>query len=58
MLPAWLMNCPFALDTIVFTPDDVLHELCRINIAKSSGPDQLPGRLLKEGAVWIVEPLS
>ena len=47
-----------SLDTITFTPCDVHDELQRINVTKSSGPDQLPGRLLKEGAEWIAEPLS
>ncbi len=37
---------PESLDTVMFTPEDVFNELCRINPAKSCGPDQLPGRLL------------
>ena len=47
-----------SLDVITFTPRDVHDELRRIDVTKSSGPDQLPGRLLKEGAEWIAEPLS
>ena len=47
-----------SLEAITFTPRDVHDELQRINVAKSSGPDQLPGQLLKEGAEWIAEPLS
>ena len=47
-----------SLEAITFTPRDVHDELQKINVTKSSGPDQLPGRLLKEGAEWIAEPLS
>jgi len=47
-----------SLDAITFTPCDVHDELRRIDVTKSSGPDQLPGQLLKEGAEWIAEPLS
>ena len=35
----------------------VYEELCRIDPHKPSGPDNLPGRLLKEGAPWLVKPI-
>ncbi len=49
---------PESLDTVMFTPEDVFNELCRTNPAKPCGPHQLPGGLLKEGALWIAKPLS
>ena len=47
-----------SLDTVTFTPTDVHDELCRIDVTKSSGPDEIPGRLLKEGAERLAGPLS
>ncbi len=32
--------------------------MSKIDTSKASGPDELPGRLLKEGAQWIASPLS
>ena len=32
------------------------HEVYDIN--KACGPDEIPGRLLKEGAAWLMEPIS
>lgn len=37
--------------------DDVYEKLCRIDPSKASGPDEIPGRLLRENALWIAEPL-
>ena len=46
------------IKNVLFNPDDVHNLLCTIDPAKSSGPDNIPGRLLKEGAPWIAEPLA
>ena len=35
---------------------DVYKQLCQIDPSKSSGPDGIPGRLLKEGATQLAEP--
>ena len=46
------------ITNVVFTSDDVYELLCVIDPSKSSGPDNIPGRLFKEGAPWIAEPLK
>ena len=38
--------------------DDVLQLLLSIDVHKASGPDGIPGRLLKEGAHWIATPIQ
>ena len=45
---------------IVILEDEVYKLLSKIDTctSKASGPDELPGRLLKEGAQWIASPLS
>ena len=43
---------------IKFNIDDVCKLLCKIDPSKSPGPDNIPGKLLKEGAQWIDEPLT
>ena len=43
---------------ISFTENDVYEALCHIDISKASGPDDIPGILLKEGAPWIAGPLA
>lgn len=40
------------------TREEVFNLLRNIDPSKSSGPDNVPGRLLKEGAEWLAEPLS
>ena len=42
---------------MVLTENEVYEELCRFDPTKASGPDEIPGRLLREGAPWIAEPL-
>ena len=37
---------------------EVYNLLRTIDPSKSSGPDDVPGRLLKEGAEWLAEPLA
>lgn len=43
---------------IAFTKDEVFKVLCSIDPDKSCGLDNVPGRLLKEAAPWIAEPLA
>ena len=45
------------IEEVVLTENEVYEELCRIDPTKASGPDEIPGRLLREGAPWIAEPL-
>ena len=46
------------ITNVVFKSDNVYEMLRAINLSKSSGPDNVPGRLFKEGAPWIAEPLT
>ena len=46
------------IQTLAISENDVYEELCKINPHKACGPDDIPGRILKEGAAWIAEPLS
>ena len=46
------------IDTLQFSEDEVCVELSKIDPRKSCGPDEIPARLLLEGAVWIAKPLS
>ena len=45
------------IEEVVLTENEVYEELCRFDPTKASGPDKIPGRLLREGAPWIAEPL-
>ena len=47
-----------ALEDIDITEQDVYKLLCRTDPSKACGPDEIPGRLLKEGAMCIAEPLT
>ena len=40
------------------TRDEICNLLCKIDPSKSSGPDDVPGWLLKEGAEWLAELLT
>lgn len=51
----WSLN---TLDDVFVTPQEVFEELCKLNPMKASGPDAIPGRLLKEGATSLADPLS
>ena len=44
------------IEEVVLTENEVYEELRRIDPTKASGPDAIPGRLLREGAPWIAEP--
>ncbi len=45
------------IDGVALTESEVYEELCRIDPRKASGPDEIPGRPLREGAPWIASPL-
>ncbi len=45
------------IEEVVLTENEVYEELRRIDPGKASGPDEIPGRLLREGAPWIASPL-
>ena len=49
---------PNHLDTMVFTPYEVLNVINSLDASKSCGPDRVPTRLLKMTAIYIAEPLS
>ncbi len=45
--------------TLVIVPTDFTpRELTKLKTNKSTGPDKLPARFLKDGATIIAEPLS
>ena len=41
----------------LFSEDEVFTILSLIDPSKARGPDYIPGRLFKEGAPWLSEPL-
>jgi len=45
------------VENMSFSEDEVYNALCLIDPSKACGPDCIPGRLLKEGAPWLSEPL-
>ena len=45
-----------SIDKVVISEDAVFEVLCKIDPSKACGPDDIPGRLLKEGAPWLAEP--
>ena len=45
------------IEEVILTENEVCEELCRIDPSKASGPDEIPRRLLREGAPWIAKPL-
>ena len=49
---------PNHIDSIVFTPNEVLNTINRLDASKASGPDKLPTRLLKMIAIFIADPLA
>ena len=46
------------LDTITVTEQDVIDVLSNLNVTKSSGPDQISPRLLKEGVLILSKSLA
>ena len=47
-----------SIEELQFTKEEVYEALCKIDPSKSVGPDKIPGRLLREGADWLAEPLT
>ena len=47
-----------SIDEMSFIENEVYEELYKIDINKACGPDEIPSRLLKEGAAWLMEPIS
>ena len=45
------------VEEVVLTENEVYEELRRIDPTNASGSDEIPGRLLREGAPWIAKPL-
>ena len=45
------------VEDMLFSEDEVFKALNLIDPSKACGPDCIPGRLLKEGAPWLSEPL-
>ena len=49
---------PHHIDTIAFTPSEILTVINGLDASKACGPDKLPTRLLKMMAIYIAEPLT
>jgi len=45
------------VEDMSFSEDEVYNALCLTDPSKACGPDCVPGRLLKEGAPWLSDPL-
>ena len=45
------------IEDMLFSEDEVFKALSLIDPSKACRPDCIPGRLLKEGAPWLFEPL-
>ena len=46
------------VNDIVILREDVYDLLCKLDVTKAAGPDEVPARLLREGAVWLAKPLA
>ena len=46
------------IEDVCFSEEEVHEALCKVNPFKSCGPDDIPGRLLLEGASSLANPLS
>ena len=49
---------PNHIDSIIFTPNEVLNIINRLDASKACGPDKIPTKLLKMVAIYIAEPLT
>ena len=47
-----------SVEDLPISVHDVFNQLRVIDTTKASGPDVIPGRLLKEGADWLAGPLT
>ena len=47
-----------SVEDLPISGHDVFNQLRVIDTTKASGPDVIPGRLLKEGADWLAGPLT
>lgn len=47
-------RCEVRIEAVILTENEVYEELCRIDPSKA---DEIPRRLLREGAPWIAKPL-
>ena len=43
---------------IVISHENVYDLLCKLDVSKAAGPDEVSARLLKEGALWLAKPLA
>ena len=43
---------------ISISRDEVCELLSKLDVSESSGPDEVPARLLREGAPWFAGPIS
>ena len=54
--------CPFlgntSIESLNISEEDVYDELCKIDPSKASGPDEIPGKILKQYAHWLSELLT
>ena len=53
-----LFRSAVEIKDVTFSANDVYDLICATDPSKSSGPDNIPGRLYKEGAQGIAEPLA
>ena len=47
-----------SIESLNISEEDVYDELCKIDPSKASGPDETPGKILKQCAHWLSEPLT
>ena len=50
--------CHDSVADITISHDDVYDVLSKLDVSKSCGPDEVPARLLREGACWFADPLT
>ena len=50
--------CHDSVADITISRDDVYDLLSKLDVSKSCGPDEVPARLLREGACWLADPLT
>ena len=54
----WATRSTPSIADIEFDVDEVHKVLCGIDPSKVCGPDEILGRLLREGAPWLAEPIT